>query len=487
MIDGVKVDCINLNGAEWLNNKYLSFRTNIDTTTGEILSNTQTAVYKGLIFSLTQSNKPGRRFYCSFRGSLHKYKNAGKDNADNFCHSDFIDVLKDLQNKFSLDLNQCFLRNLEIGVNIETPVNAKDFINNIIGTPAHPLEYLFNEKTGKCKGLTKQQYSIKIYDKGKQAKTDKTNLVRYEMKIKKMAYLLRFGVTTLIDLTDINRFAGLGSLLVNQWENMIYFNKDIRYKEMTDYQQKRILYLANSRNWKDFNKTQRIRAKGQFKRLVNAFGYGNPEHTQTAEIIAKKIQQLTGEKCTPFNHDFRQTDSKEMYTFYPLECRDKKCTHHKKKQSLKFLPKMTPKNKRFCRVCHSDISHKKSGAVYCSKSCNNKINGHRRTERHRKQNAKEKPILNKLLRILPVNKLFLSVSYKTESGIYTDFLGQTEISAPPNLISRITEIQAEPIRKNGHRHTLTGTRAKKLIRQITKLNFIHYEHKKQSIYQITKP
>ena len=196
MIDGVKIDVPNLHPDKWRANNLLDFYTLANTTTGELKDGTEIAHYKGLTFVITASKAYLNRVYCSLRGSLHKYFNNGKSNANDFSHSDLVGVIYDLFTKFGIDPNTAVLRNLEFGVNIYTSISAKSLINNLVALHSDAFtEFKVNgSKIGK--GIGKQRYKLKVYDKGKQENLTIQNLVRVEIAVKKMHYLNPYDIVT---------------------------------------------------------------------------------------------------------------------------------------------------------------------------------------------------------------------------------------------------------------------------------------------------
>ena len=132
MIDGIKIDVHSLNGSKWLSNKLLHFHTYTSVETGELLDGTIVAKYKGLKFFITQSTKYENRVYYSVRGSLHKYFNNGKHNANDFSFYDLKNVIQELQEKFSINPKTSTLRNIEFGTNTITPIEAKEVLKNLV-------------------------------------------------------------------------------------------------------------------------------------------------------------------------------------------------------------------------------------------------------------------------------------------------------------------------------------------------------------------
>ena len=475
MIDGVKIDCPNLNGSEWLSNKLLCFRASIDTQTGELLDSTQTAVHRGLVFIITKSKKYDDTFYCSVRGSLHKYWNNGKHNANDFTYNDLQSVLDELNQKFGINPKTAILRNLEFGVNVQLSITSTELFKNIVTSGKHNFSVLkVDGKTlGRC--ISKSQSIYKIYDKGKQYKTVEKNLIRFEVHVNKMQYLSRLEVVNLLDILNVKKLQRLAEMLINEWFEVVYYDKQIEYKQMTVFEQKKLLYYATPRNWNDFDRMQRMRAKKHFQKLIDKYGNGNPEHIAIGQIITKKCQQLIKNNCIRIYHDKTENVSKEMYTFLPLEYTVNMYTSEREKEILKKNQKKPLfSEQKKCVCCGVEISHKPKISKYCSKKCNNKINGMKRTENRRKLRLKELPVLTMLLQKIPIGKMWLCITYKENKTTYTDTLHQSEINAPPEWIKKITAITIKPNRKNGKPNLLTGSRAKKLIRIINKTNILHY-------------
>lgn len=476
MIDGVKIDCPNLNGSEWLSNKLLCFRANVDTQTGELLDSTQTAVYRGLVFIITKSKKYDDTFYCSVRGSLHKYWNKGKHNANDFNYNALQSVLNELNQKFSINPEKAILRNLEFGVNVQLSITSTELFKNMVTSGKHNFSILKVEGKilGRC--ISKSQTTYKIYDKGKQYKTVEKNLIRFEVHVNKMQYLSRLEVVNLSDILNVEKLQKLAEMLINEWFEVVYYNKQIEYKQMTVFEQKKVLYYATPRNWNDFDRTQRKRAKKHFKKLIDEYGNGNPEHIAIGQIIANKCQQLIQNNCTRIYHDKTENVSQEMYTFLPLEYTVNMCTSTKQNENKKISLKMTEKNNGFdtskkCICCGSEISHKPKISKYCSKKCNNKINGLKRTKRRQNQKVNELPVLEMLTNKIHQKKIWLNITYRDNGTTYTERLHQTEINTLPEWIKKIEIIEATP-RTNSKTYILTGSRARKLIRIINKLNIL---------------
>jgi len=474
MIDGVKIDCTNCHNLNWQNNKYLKFYTNVNIHTGELLDNTQIAKYKGLKFFITQSTKYKNKTYYSVRGSLHKYFNKGKHNANDFTIDDLQTVINELQQKFNIEPTRATIHNLEFGVNIYTPVPVKEVLKGLVSYGSYTFGTLKIEGVPVGKVLQKQQTNTKIYDKAKQNQKPINNLLRFEIAVKKMIYLKSYGITTLSDLQDKDKIRPLGALLVSVWNDIIYYDKNINWKQLTEFERKKILYYATPRNWNEFSIKQRYRAKKHFNKLLKEFSTSTT-HTKISNLIEQKCKQLNENICPLINHDL----SKKIDDISNVKCpqinrynTQLKCGHfNPQKSQFKKEPKNTQKKPlKKCKVCATDISQKKQGTKFCSKKCNNKYHGQKRTQKRQFRILTEKANLQKLVKILDKNRLLLLVTYKTTTGTYSDNLEQYEIDTTPNWIKQITSVSVTGHRKNSKAIILNSYRARKLIKIINQIN-----------------
>jgi len=136
-----------------------------------------------------------------------------------------------------------------------------------------------------------------------------------------------------------------------------------------------------------------------------------------------------------------------------------------KPTKTKPMKSTTKTIKRTCQVCSKSIDKKRPQAKYCSKKCNNHLNGKRRTEKRRSSVLVELEQLDKLLLMLSQNVLWLNITYIKEGGIFTDQLHQSEIYTTYKMKIRKVHILEEKKEYN-----LTTVRAKTLIRSIIAQN-----------------
>ncbi len=374
MICGVKIDVPYLNGNEWLESNLLDFYTATNVQTGEIKEHKLIAKYNGLTFIITASRKHDNIRHCQVQGSLHKYFNNGEHNANDFTFADLQTILEDLKNKFQVIPEKAILRNLEFGVNIKAPITVKELLKNIVayGNSSFASLKIQGIKVGKW--IEKQQYKIKVYDKGKQYKRKTKNLVRIEISVNKMRFLESYGIINLSSLKNHSTVFNLGVLLHNFWNNTIYYDQKLKWKLLNEFERKKVLYYAAERNWEEFDRKQRYRAKKHLDEITKKYGTGNSK-TEIDILITKKWKELAADKCPRFNRVKKDHSSRSMSTNYPLE--------HTVKMSHSEVTSQQKKNSRDCIVCGKDISNKRKDAVYCSKSCNNSFHAKKRKQKRK--------------------------------------------------------------------------------------------------------
>ncbi len=217
MIDGVKIQIPTATAEHWLNNTKLHFQGLTELQTGEMVGGSVVAKYKGLKFFICYSAETGNITHCEISGSLHKYFNNGKHNANDFNINDLATVLNDLNKVFSVDSTTAILRNLEFGVNVLTPLKSSELLKNLVAYKNYEFGTLKVERKTVGKQIEQQRQKLKIYDKGKQYKLKDKNLTRFEVAIKKMESLKPYNIKTLADLTEISKITPLLDVLLRSF------------------------------------------------------------------------------------------------------------------------------------------------------------------------------------------------------------------------------------------------------------------------------
>jgi hypothetical protein len=176
-----------------------------------------TKSYKNLYFTKYQNR-------LEITGSIHYFFNNGLHNANDFYISDCISSIKELQDAFNLDLDKCFLINLEYGINVVPTISIKELINNLIYHDkrqfVRPTKFDFYKIAGKT---TYKQ--IKAYNKGVQfPQYCDVNTFRFEVKTKQAKFINSLGLYTLNDLTIIDNYELLIDSLLKEWSSVLLFD-----------------------------------------------------------------------------------------------------------------------------------------------------------------------------------------------------------------------------------------------------------------------
>lgn len=495
MIDGVKLVC-NLNPKDWTNNKNLSFRSWIDTETGEMPKNNRHANSNGLHLSIINGDKGT---FCNVRGSLPKYYTNGETNAIDYNFSDFITTTELLNENLNISPDKAILRGFEFGVNVLLPFDFSNIYECVKSFKQHA------PKTNiKTKGILFdfQQYQIKIYDKGLQETGKKSRLMRFEIAVNKMAWVRHLNIKTLSDLKNTEVWGELSKLLLSVWNEIIFIDKSLKYKLMTNHQQKKYLRFLDVHYWASLNRNVYHKAKNQLSKLqsiyeakenTKLFIYhlikdksqilttesNNKTGDNLTDFLAhkktletpEKLQHLKNENWRQFNHLDERLNTGTNSHIILSKTHTKKIRQNRNTETKKKKPKK-PK----CMNCQKPLTEKKASAKFCSLKCKNQHNGKLRTKANQKKRKLEKKLLGKIVKELPKTNLSLLVIYRTNDGLqYAEQLKQFEIKAPPEWIRQIKKVLITD-NKTAPPLEFTTIRAKYLIKEITNINHQNFKN-----------
>lgn len=296
MIDYVKISIKNINTTILENNPLLEFfYDGVNTETGELKTTNQEghkitphkkAHYRNLEFVIYSSNT----VYIS--GSLHKYFNDGLHNYNTFNFDGFLDVLDDLKEKFNILPKNCIIKNLEIGLNIEPPVKASDIVDYCFLHKTNILTNPINDTTGNYKQVKHSQYLVKIYDKSLQYKKNfpeiDSEILRFELKFTKMERINKLGIFTLNDIAK-KGFKIFENDLINEWNNILFFDNTIRSSSNRIANYKNPLYwsdLLKAKSKSNYYKHRDILKKVTLKN-------SNQMQLQITNLLKSKIDEIT--------------------------------------------------------------------------------------------------------------------------------------------------------------------------------------------------
>ncbi len=295
MVDYIKVLVKNINPKILEDNTALNFFDNINLTTGEIRTHnkhgkkvtpSKTAYFKNLEFKIYENGT------ITISGSVHKYFNNGKHNYNDFNSNDFKNIVLELSKKFMIPLENCILRSLEIGVNIQPPITSNEIIESCFLHKTSPLELKRDSIEGKYKQATHSQYYIKLYNKGLQYKKNH-EILRFEIKYSKMEKLNKIGIYTLEDLYN-TKLSIFKDQLLKEWNNLLFYDQTTQIDTLGYKHRIKLLKYSNPKYWSDLAKENPENYKYHKTQLKNITQkYSDNIHKKTRLLIAKKIEELT--------------------------------------------------------------------------------------------------------------------------------------------------------------------------------------------------
>jgi hypothetical protein len=287
MIDYCKIHSLAVDVENLLNNARLTFPLSNIATTGEELNRWQVAFYRGLTFKVK-----GKIVKLEF--SPHKYFEGGKTNFRDFHLNNIQDVISEISATFDFNPEKSVLNFIEIGVNIRTDVDPNKLIDCFICYINKTFEQIKTKGKGYGRICDTQQLDIKVYNKGLQNDLD-YHLLRFEVKVKKMEFLKRYGINslTLADLTDAKFYPVFKTVLLDVFDGILMYNPEITPDNFT-IQKERELFIEGryAKYWQNLERTKRHR---QIKRFAELAG---------SDKTKKELHLLILEKCnelTTFN------------------------------------------------------------------------------------------------------------------------------------------------------------------------------------------
>jgi len=275
MIDFIKIKITDegLINQVW-NNEILVYEGKSEKRFDDEIKELFTKSYKNLYFTKFQNR-------LEIKGSLHYLCNDGIHNANDFFIHDCISVIEQIKELLKLDLNKCKLINLEYGININPNIKVDDLVQNLIYHEkrqfTRPTTY-FNYKIAGNEAYKQ----IKAYDKSVQFPKQCFNTFRFEVKTKQAKFIHSLGLFTLQNLTDRNNYNALINSLLNEWDNVLLFDKS---KAIEDR-------FFNTDFWEDVLKNgNRNKFNNQKKLYYKKLGSDNL-HSKIKKQIERKTQLL---------------------------------------------------------------------------------------------------------------------------------------------------------------------------------------------------
>lgn len=265
MVDFVK---IYTHSKEIRNVPFLEFEVRMSTDTGELKSY-RVASWKNLKF---KSYDNGR---LEISGSLHKFRNEGVHNHNEFTPAALRKVINDLSARLPIQAPRCQIVNIEFGLNIPYR-NPQKILRSTVG---HRNQLFDIRHDGYYRQCRKREIIIKCYNKSEQYGLDE-GVFRFELKYIRARGIQKFGISHLVDLLGSHWVAPVCQELLSVWNaiTIIEFNKI-----PSKYQHWKDPYF-----WSRLTKESRYKQGRRYKQVV-----GRPLQEEISRLIEAKGHQFT--------------------------------------------------------------------------------------------------------------------------------------------------------------------------------------------------
>jgi len=487
MIDGIKINCSYLHPDKWYQNEYLNYLDHSDKKTGEEVLKKQASTFQGLRFVVNESTDIQSPAFMEVAGSIHRYHNKGESNYNDFTHSNILETISDLKKRFGIDPKKTRLRNLEFGVNIKLPTTAQKFIKGIISMPDKAFGQISIKSPTMGRVCQRSQYSLKIYDKGKQAETTDKDLLRVELHVNKMKYLEKYGIKYLSDLKEKGNLIVLGCVLISVLNEVIYYNGEFDKIGMTQKERARIdKYIAPYR-WLEMSRNQRYKFKKSMDNFFRKYDHTDLKKTAITEVYnkCKTLINPTQKQGDDFTGFYLSAYADKRVTILPFKCTVISSPLSKnigqKKAVQKPIKSTHPNGRKICPICGRDISHQKQSSRFCSEKyhgptarrCRDRHHNQKRVAANKAQRQTENQNLTVFLSSMDRPGYFLEIVYRVAPGKQSReskaLVKWKELTAPAGFrLERVCSVGVIPA--NGDKKELTTVRAKKLLSEILKFN-----------------
>ncbi len=395
MIDYVKLRIISETLAKWLLHESPfkdDFYTEVYGNTGEIKEVNKRGQKCGIKYILNYRELTvviAALKYVEITGSLHKYWTAklipekGKEiwqgeNYSDFSFQDLIACIANLSQTFNFKPLQARLHVVEFAVNISPVFNPFEFCGSLIASGNKPFAEMERKANQPEIGFIckKQRYWLKIYDKGKQYKTE-TPILRFEVKAKKMLFLSATGIKYLSDLEDKSKMEKLEAVLMERFDDLL-INDCIDTSELSIIEKEIYNTCSNPQVWKKLKAWKRARLKPKFRLIIEKYG----KHKwidPTRRMIAEKWRMLLALNSPTANNLTSPAQTRPANKLTGGQVKGENVPLQQINLLGKEIENSTPQTpiKRQCAICSSDISPKKSNCLYCSKKCRNAVSNPR--------------------------------------------------------------------------------------------------------------
>ena len=296
MIDWIKIIIYNSELVQkvW-NNKELIFKSEEKRRFNDEIKDKREKTFNGLTFTFFNER-------LEISGSLHKFFNSGVHNTNDFSFQSCIHVVLQLESVLELDLEQCFIVNLEFGLNIIPVENVKNIIVWLKFHERNQFRYYpeleFAKQAGTFKDGKINTYKIiKAYAKGLQLFEGKRfghiNTFRIEVRSKQSKYIRKLGIKNLSDLLFPRVYETLSDEIIREWNNVLILENPLLKNDNN------LIKYANIDFWEMCLQEYRnkfAKVKNRFFKLLK--NYPENIHCEVLKLIKTKLESFKNElKC----------------------------------------------------------------------------------------------------------------------------------------------------------------------------------------------
>lgn len=286
MVDGISFISAVLTSI-LINNPLLNFKEITNRFTGETWTANK-ADYRGMFFKILSSNS------VNVYGSIHKYAFNGSNITDFTIHH-FIYAIKDLCILLGIDPYSTPLCSFEVGINISIPGPADKFLNGLIwhrGKRPNRIELPDMHYIS----FDHFYYCLKIYDKNKQyGITSRNNLIRIELKVKRMRFVESLNISMLSDLLDESKILAVANILVEKFSQIIFFDYAV-FNNSLDCHDEEIIQMGKDPDlWAQYSRSKRHNRLKEFRQTVVKRSKRNLQE-DTCKRMRMKIMEMQESK-----------------------------------------------------------------------------------------------------------------------------------------------------------------------------------------------
>jgi hypothetical protein len=205
------------------------------------------------------------------KGSLHKYKNAGQHNFDDFTLKQVTETIDKLSNRLKIRVDKLQLIKLEWGFNLQLNVPPTTILSRLVSHQNKAFErlYVFPGNNYMCHHHT---LDIKVYDKSAQnimITGVPKNTMRIECSTNHARVLHQLGIYCLQDIKKPNKVIEMFEFLQDLWTNVLLIEPGLESFENENHS---ITKWSNPRYWASLSRQDRFREKSRYQEFLLSKG-----------------------------------------------------------------------------------------------------------------------------------------------------------------------------------------------------------------------